>query len=43
MHAVVVICDCRNVSEDNVDNCYTIETYMRCYDNIMNPMNGTML
>lgn len=43
MHVVVIIRDCRNSTENYVDNCYTIDTYMRCYNNIMNPMNWRML
>ncbi|XP_022848165.1 uncharacterized protein LOC111370605 [Olea europaea var. sylvestris] len=43
MHAVAVIRDCRNDPEDYVHNCYTIESYMRCYNSIMHPINGMHL
>lgn len=43
MHAVSVIRKCRNDPEEYVDNCYLVETYLRCYDNILNPINGIRL
>lgn len=43
MYAVPMIRNCRNKPEDYVDDCYTIETYMRCYDNILNPINKMQL
>ncbi|XP_022874226.1 uncharacterized protein LOC111393057 [Olea europaea var. sylvestris] len=43
MHAVAVIRDCRSQPEDFIDNCYSIETYMGCYNNIVNPINGKLL
>lgn len=43
MHAVAVIQDCRNQPGDFVNNFYTIETYINCYNNILNPINCTML
>lgn len=43
MHVVAVIQECQNQLEDFVHNCYTIETDMNCYNNILNPINGRML
>lgn len=40
IHAIAVIRECKNDPEEFVDNYYTIETYMRCYSSIMNPLNG---
>lgn len=42
-HAVAVIRECRNDPEDYVANWYTVDTYLRCYDNILNPINGIRL
>lgn len=40
MHAMVVIMECRNDTEEFIDNLYMIETYMSCYNSIMKPING---
>ncbi|XP_022843156.1 uncharacterized protein LOC111366682 [Olea europaea var. sylvestris] len=42
-HAIAVIRETRNEIEDFVDNYYTADTYLRCYDHIMNPINGRRL
>ncbi|KAL2525338.1 Uncharacterized protein Adt_10392 [Abeliophyllum distichum] len=42
-HAVAVIRDTRNDPEDYVDNCYTVESYLQCYNNILLPINGKEL
>lgn len=39
-HAVAVIRECINDPEEYVDKCYSLDTYLRCYNNIMNPING---
>ncbi|KAL2540374.1 Uncharacterized protein Adt_01352 [Abeliophyllum distichum] len=39
-HVVAVIRDTRNDPEDYVDNCYTVESYLNCYENIIKPING---
>ncbi|KAL2474881.1 DBD Tnp Mut domain-containing protein [Abeliophyllum distichum] len=42
-HACNVIKDLREDSVEFVHNCYKVETYMRCYEKIVNPINGKKL
>lgn len=39
LYAMAMIRKRQNELEDYVDNFYTKETYLNCYDNILNPMN----
>lgn len=42
-HVVAVIKECRNKHVDYVDNFYRVDTYLMCYDHIINPINGKNL
>lgn len=43
LRAVAVIWECRNEPKDYVDKCYIKETYLNCYNNILNPINEQRL
>ncbi|KAL2505364.1 Uncharacterized protein Adt_20985 [Abeliophyllum distichum] len=42
-HVCAVILDKMNYPSDFVDYWYKVETYLRCYENIINPINGGKL